>query len=66
MSTLDERDELSRLRAEIKSLKIAYAELAINHTCSEKVIELADEMLNLDLKKKYEQELSLHSRAKLK
>ena len=66
VSTLDERDELSRLRAEIKSLKIAYAELAINHTCSEKVIELADEMLNLDLKKKYEQELSLHSRAKLK
>ena len=66
VSTLEERDELSRLRAELKALKIAYAELSINHKCSEKVIEVADEMLHLDLKKKYEQELSQYSRAKSK
>ncbi len=61
VSTVQERDELSRLKSELKSLKIAYAELAINHKISEKVIEVADEMLGLDLKKKYEQELSRHS-----
>ena len=66
MSTLNERDELSRLRAELKAIKIAYAELAIEHKCSEKVIELADDMLHLDLKKKYEQELSLNLKAKSK
>lgn len=66
VSTLNERDELSRLRAELKAIKIAYAELAIEHKCSEKVIELADDMLHLDLKKKYEQELSLNLKAKSK
>ena len=64
VSTLEERDELSRLRAELKALKIAYAELSINHKCSEKVIEVADEMFDLDLKKKYEQELSVYSKKK--
>ena len=66
VSTLNERDELSRLRAELKAIKIAYAELAIEHKCSEKVIELADDMLHLDLKKKYEQVLSLNLKAKSK
>ena len=42
------------------------SELAIEHKCSEKVIELADDMLHLDLKKKYEQELSLNLKAKSK
>jgi transposase-like protein len=66
VSTIDERDELSRLKAELKAVKIAYAELAIEHKCSEKVIELADEMLHLDLKKKYEQELSQNLKEKSK
>ncbi|MEI7503555.1 MAG: transposase [Paludibacter sp.] len=48
VSTLDERDELSRLRTELKSIKIAYADLSMEHKCSEKVIALADEMLGLD------------------
>ena len=58
VSTVSERDELSRLKNELKALKIAYAELSLDHKCSEKVIEIADEMFSLDLKKKYEQELS--------
>ncbi|HEX9253179.1 MAG TPA: transposase [Ignavibacteriaceae bacterium] len=61
VSTLSERDELSRLKTELKTLKIAYAELSMDHKCSEKVIELADEMFGMDLKKKYEQELSQNS-----
>ena len=48
---VETRDELKRLRSENKALKEAYAELALNHKCSEKVIEVADEMFNLDLKK---------------
>lgn len=51
VETREELDELKRLRAENKALKEAYAELALNHKCSEKVIEVADEMFNLDLKK---------------
>jgi hypothetical protein len=42
---------LKRLRAENKALKEAYAELALHHKCSEKVIEVADELFNMDLKK---------------
>ena len=64
VETRDELDELNRLRAENKALKEAYAELALNHKCSEKVIEVADEMFNLDLKKKYEHELSVYFRRK--
>ena len=64
VETRDELDELNRLRAENKALKEAYAELALNHKCSEKVIEVADEMFNLDLKKKYERELSVYLRRK--
>ncbi len=60
METREELDELKRLRAENKALKEAYAELALNHKCSEKVIEVADEMFNLDFKKKYEHELSVY------
>lgn len=64
METTEERDELRRLRAENKQLKIAYAELAINHKLSEKVIEKADEMFGLDLKKKYAESLSQNSKEK--
>ena len=61
VKTLSERDELKRLRDENKKLKLAYAELSMDHKCSEKVIELADEMFGLDLKKKYEHELLQNS-----
>lgn len=64
METRDELDELKRLRSENKALKEAYAELVLNHKCSEKVIEVADEMFNLDLKKKYEHELLVYLRRK--
>ena len=55
VSTLEDRDELSRLREENKQLKIAYAELALHHKLSESVIEISDEMFGLDFKKKYAQ-----------
>ena len=58
--TIEERDELRSLRAEIKELKIACAELAIAHKIDQKVMEVADEMYGTDLKKKYAQELSRH------
>ena len=57
VETKDERNELKRLRDENQKLKIAYAELAIDPKLSEKVIEKADELFGLDLKKKYDQEL---------
>ena len=62
VETKDERNELKRLRNENKNLKIAYAELAIDHKLSEKVLEKADKMMGLDLKKKYEQALSQKSK----
>lgn len=55
VQTMKEIDELKRLREENKALKLAYAELSLEHKCSEKVIELADEMFGMDLKK-YESE----------
>ena len=64
VETREEIDELKRLRAENKALKEAYAELSLHHKCSEKVIEVADELFNLDLKKKYEQELSIYFKKK--
>ena len=64
VQTLEERDELKRLREEVKRLKIAYADLAIEHKIDQKVIEIADELYGIDLKKKYEQELSHHLKAK--
>ena len=78
VETREEIDELKRLRAENKALKEAYAdlslqhkdlslqyaELSVNHKCSEKVIEVADELYDMDLKKKYEQELSLYFKKK--
>ena len=57
VETRDEIDELKRLREENERLKIAYAELAIDHKLSEKVIEKADEVFGLELKKNYEQAL---------
>jgi Transposase and inactivated derivatives len=64
VETIEERDELKRLKEENKALKLAYAELALHHKCSEKCLEVADEMFGLDLKKKYEQELSVYSKGK--
>ena len=64
VETKDERNELKRLRDENQKLKIAYAELAIDHKLSEMVIEKADELMGLELKKKYEQELSLKPKKK--
>lgn len=58
VQTLNERDELLRLRKELQSLKIAYADLAMEHKIDQKVMELADEQYGLGLKKKYEQALS--------
>jgi transposase-like protein len=66
VQTLDERDELKRLREEVKRLKVAYADLAIAHRIDQKVIEVADELYGFDLKKKYEQELSQHLKEKQK
>jgi len=66
VSTIEERDELSRLREENKRLKIAYAELALHHKLSESVIEISDEMFGTDLKKKYAQELLKHTKGKKK
>jgi len=66
VSTVEERDELSRLREENKQLKIAYAELALHHKLSESVIEISDEMFGLGLKKKYAQELLKHTKEKKK
>jgi transposase-like protein len=60
VQTLEERDELKRLREEVKRLKIAYADLAIEHKIDQKVIEIADELYGTELKKKYEQELLQH------
>ncbi len=64
VETKDEINELKQLREENKRLKIAYAELAIDHKLSEMVIEKADELMGLELKKKYEQELSLKPKKK--
>lgn len=58
VESMNEKDELKRLREENKRLKIAYAELSMEHKLSECVIETADEMLDLDLKKKYAAALS--------
>lgn len=66
VETMDERDELKRLKEENKALKLAYAELSLEHKCSEKVIEVADQMFSLDLKKKYAQELSTYSKKRKK
>lgn len=66
VETMEERDELKRLKEENKALKLAYAELSLEHKCSEKVIEVADEMFSLNLKKKYAQELSAYSKKKKK
>lgn len=64
VETRDDINELKRLREENQRLKIAYAELAIDHELSQKVIEKADEIMGLNLKKKYELELSQKSKKK--
>ena len=64
--TTKEVDELKRVKAELKAVKIAYAELAIEHECSELIIKLSDEKFGTDLKKNYEQMLSQYSRSGIK
>lgn len=64
VETKDEINEIKRLTEELNSLKLAYADLTVKHLCSETVIELGDELFNLDLKKKYEQELSKYFKKK--
>ena len=51
VETIGEKDELKRLQTELKSLKQAYSELSLEHKCSEKVIEVSDELFGTDLKK---------------
>ena len=58
VQTLEERDEIKRLSEENKRLKLACADLAMEHKIDQKVIEIADEMYGTDFKKKYAQELS--------
>jgi hypothetical protein len=41
VETMEERDELKRLREELKALKPAYADLTPAHKCSGKCIEVA-------------------------
>lgn len=47
-----EKDELKRLKDELKKFKEAYAELSLKYQCSEKIIEIANEELQTDFKKK--------------
>ncbi len=48
-----EANEQKRLEAELRRLKVAYAELSLKHQCAEKVIELANEEFGTDLKKSF-------------
>jgi hypothetical protein len=51
VETMEEKDELKRLREELKSLKLAYTDRAPARKCSAKYIEVVDEMFGMDLKK---------------
>lgn len=48
-----EKDELKRLEVELRRLKEAYADLSLKYQCDEKIIELAQEELKMDLKKSF-------------
>lgn len=48
-----EANQQKRLESELRRLKEAYAELSLKHQCAEKVIELANEELKMDLKKSF-------------
>ncbi|MGX5856338.1 transposase [Dyadobacter jiangsuensis] len=48
-----EANQQKRLEAELRRLKEAYADLSLKHQCAEKVIELANEELKMDLKKSF-------------
>ncbi|SDG63259.1 Transposase and inactivated derivatives, partial [Dyadobacter soli] len=48
-----EVNQQKRLEAELRRLKEAYADLSLKHQCAEKVIELANEELKMDLKKSF-------------
>lgn len=61
---LDEMDELKRLRAENKALKIAYGELSLESKCLNTLVDLADERYGLELKKNYDLMLSQSSKKK--
>jgi transposase len=57
-----ETNQQKRLEAELRRLKEAYAELSLKHQCAEKVIELANEEFQMDLKKSFGTDVSGTSR----
>lgn len=56
-----EANQQKRLEAELRRLKEAYADLSLKHQCAEKVIELANEELKIDLKKSFGTDVSSSS-----
>lgn len=48
-----EKDEIKRLEEELRRIKEAYADLSLKHQCAEKIIEIANEELQTDLKKNF-------------
>lgn len=56
-----EANQQKRLEAELRRLKEAYADLSLKHQCAEKVIELANEELKMDLKKSFGTDVSSSS-----
>lgn len=54
----EEQEELKRLRKEVQNRKKALDELAIDHKLSQMVIQKADELMDTNLKGKYEEELA--------
>lgn len=57
-----EANQQKRLEAELRRLKEAYADLSLKHQCAEKVIELANEELKMDLKKSFGTNVSGNSK----
>ncbi|SDG92982.1 Transposase and inactivated derivatives, partial [Dyadobacter soli] len=57
-----EVNQQKRLEAELRRLKEAYADLSLKHQCAEKVIELANEELKMDLKKSFGTDASSNSK----
>lgn len=48
-----EKDEIKRLQKELSKYKEAFAELSLKYRCSEKIIEIANEEYDTDLKKNF-------------
>lgn len=57
-----EANQQKRLEAELRRLKEAYADLSLKHQCAEKVIELANQELKMDLKKSFGTNVSVSSK----